>query len=303
MGASSRRFAIEGLPLPEPGHENFANYISASPDYFRTLSIPLIAGRAFTLRDDIQAPGVAIINQVLAQRFFPDQEAVGRRIRFYSSRDPQPPWLEVVGVIGDVKQISLDSELRPEIYVPHAQGAHQALTFFVRADGDPLSLTRAARSAIQAVDKDQPVAWLTTLDQVLAGSVSSRRGLMFLLGVFAVIAVMLAAVGIYGVISHSVSQRTREIGIRMALGARPVDVLKLIVSQGLALVIVGVGAGLVGAMALTRVLSSLLFGVNATDAVTFVCVSLILIVVALLACYVPARRATKVDPCVALRCE
>ena len=303
MGISSRRFAIEGLPLPEPGHENFANYISASPEYFRTLSIPLIAGRAFTLRDDLQAPGVAIINQALAHRFFPGEEAIGKRIRFYSTRDPQPPWLEIVGVVSDVKQISLDSEQRPEIYVPHAQGAHPALTFFLRTDQDPLSLTSAAKSAIQAVDKDQPVAWLTTLDQVLAGSVSSRRGLMFLLGVFAVIAVMLAAVGIYGVISHSVSQRTHEIGIRMALGARPVDVLKLVVRQGLVLVVIGVGAGLVGATALTRVLSSLLFGVSATDPFVFTGVGLTLVIVALLACYIPARRATRVDPCVALRCE
>lgn len=303
MGASLRRFAIEGLPLPEPGKENFANYISASPDYFRTISIPLIKGRTFTLRDDIQAPGIAIINETLARRFFPGEEVIGKRIRFYSSRDPQPPWLEVVGVVVDVKQISLDSDVRPEIYVPHAQGAHQALTFFVRTDGDPLSLTSATKSAIQAVDKDQPVAWLTTLDQVLAGSVSNRRGLMFLLGVFAGIAVMMAAVGIYGVISHSVSQRTHEIGIRMALGALPSDVLKLVVRRGLVLAVIGIGAGLAGALVLTRVLSSLLFGVNATDSVTFVGVSLILTAVALLACYVPARRATKVDPMVALRCE
>lgn len=303
MGSSSRRFAIEGLPLPEPGHENFANYMSTSPEYFRTLSIPIVTGRAFTLRDDINAPGVAIVNQTLARRFFPDQDVIGKRIRFYSTRDPQPPWLEVVGVVGDVKQSSLDSEQQPEIFIPHAQGAHPALTFFVRTDGDPLSLTSAAKSAIQAVDKDQPVAWLTTLDQVLAGAVSSRRGLMFLLGVFAAIAVVLAAVGIYGVISHSVSQRTHEIGIRMALGARPADVLKLIVRQGLVLIIIGVGAGLAGALILTRVLSSLLFGINPTDAITFVSVSLMLTAVALLACYVPARRATKVDPIVALRHE
>jgi putative ABC transport system permease protein len=303
MGASSRRFAIEGLPLPEPGKENFANYVSASPEYFRTLNIPLVAGRAFTLRDDLQAPGVAIVNETLAHRFFAGEGAVGKRIRFYNSRDPQPPWLEIVGVVGDVKQISLDSDVRPEIYVPHAQGAHPALTFFVRTDGDPLSLTGATKSAIQAVDKDQPVAWLTTLDQALTGSVSSRRGLMFLLGVFSVIAVTLAAVGIYGVISHSVSQRTHEIGIRMALGAQPSDVLKLVVRQGLVLVVIGVGAGLAGALALTRVMSSLLFGVNATDAATFVSVSLILTAIALLACYVPARRATRVDPMVALRCE
>jgi putative ABC transport system permease protein len=303
MGSSSRRFAIEGLPLPEPGKENFANYMSASPEYFRTLSIPLIAGRAFTLRDNIQSPGVAVVNQTLARRFFPDQEVIGKRIRFYSSRDPQPPWLEVVGMVGDVKQISLDSEQQPEIYVPHAQGAHPALTFFVRTDGDPLSLTSATKSAIQAVDKDQPVAWLTTLDQVLAGSVSSRRGLMFLLSVFAAIAVILAAVGIYGVISHSVSQRTHEIGIRMALGARPSDVLKLVVRQGLALAVIGIGTGLAGALALTRVLSSLLFDVSATDPSIFAGVVLVLATVALLACYIPARRATKVDPMIALRYE
>jgi putative ABC transport system permease protein len=303
MGTSSRRFAIQGQPLPEPGQEHFASYISASPAYFHTLGIPLIAGREFALQDDIQAPGVAIVNQTLVRRFFPGEEVIGKRIRFYSSRDPQPPWLEIVGVASDVRQGSLDQEVQPEIHVPHAQGAHPALTFFVRADGDPQSLTNAARSAIQAVDKDLPIAWTTTLDQAVTNSIADRRGLMFLLAMFAAVALMLAAVGIYGVMSHSVSQRTHEIGIRLALGAQPADVLKLVLRQGVMLMLIGVAIGLAGALLLTRVISKMLFEISTTDLMTFASVPLILAAITLLACYIPARRATRVDPMVALRYE
>ncbi|MEN3333017.1 MAG: hypothetical protein V7641_2382 [Blastocatellia bacterium] len=303
MGTSSRRFAIQGQPLPEPGQENFANYISDSPAYFRTLAIPLIAGREFTLQDDLQAPGVAMVNQALARRFFAGEEVIGKRIRFYSSRDPQPPWLEIVGVAGDVRQGSLDQEVQPEIHVPHAQGAHPALTFFVRADGDPQSLTNAARSAIQAIDKDLPIAWTTTLDQAVTSSIADRRGLMFLLAVFAAVALLLAAVGIYGVMSHSVAQRTHEIGIRLALGAQPADVLKLVLRQGVRLMLIGVAIGLAGALLLTRVISKMLFEISTTDLMTFASVPLILAVITLLACHIPARRATHVDPMVALRYE
>jgi putative ABC transport system permease protein len=303
MGTSSRRFAIQGQPLPEPGQEHFANYISASPAYFRTLGIPLLAGREFTLQDEIQAPGIAIVNQTLARRFFPGEDVIGKHIRFYSSRDPQPPWLEVVGVVGDVRQGSLDQEVQPEIYVPHAQGAHPALTFFVRAAGDPRSLSDAARSAIQAVDKDLPVAFTTTLDQAVANSMADRRGLMFLLAVFAAVAMVLAAIGIYGVMSHTVSQRTHEIGIRMALGAQPADVLKLVLRQGLRLTLIGLSIGLIGALSLTRVISAMLFEISTTDPMTFAGVPLILAAVTLLACYIPARRATRVEPIIALRYE
>ncbi|MCI0488710.1 MAG: ABC transporter permease [Blastocatellia bacterium] len=300
---NSRRFAIQGLPLPEPGREPFANNTPVSPDYFRTLGMPLVAGRAFTVRDDIEAPGVAIVNQTFARRYFAGEEVIGKHIRFYSSSDPQPPWLEIVGVAGDIRQASLSAEARPEIYVPHAQSAWSFINFFVRTDGDPMSLVVALKSAIREIDKDQPVSSIATLDEVLADSIADRRGLMFLLGVFAAVALALATVGIYGVISHSVSQRTREIGIRLALGAQPRDVLKLILRQGLLLILAGLGLGLTGAIGLTRLMSDLLFEVSTTDLITFISVPLILTVVALMACCVPARRATRVDPMVALRYE
>ena len=274
-----------------------------SPHYFRTLGMPILAGRDFTVRDDIQAPGVAIVNQVFANRHFPGEEAIGKSIRFYSTRDPQPPWLQIVGVVGDVRQVGLGSEARPEIYVPHAQSAWGFITFFVRSDGDPMSLAGAVKSAIQELDKDQPISNIATLEEVLAGSIADRRGMMFLMGVFAAVALLLAAVGIYGVISHSVSQRTREIGIRIALGAQVTEVLKLILRQGLLLVLAGTGLGLGMALLLTRVISDLLFEVSPTDLVTFISVPLVIAAVALTACYIPARRAIKVDPIVALRDE
>jgi putative ABC transport system permease protein len=303
MGTSSRRFAIEGQPLPEPGQEYFANYTSVSPEYFRTFGIQLTVGRAFTAHDDIQAPGVAIINQTLARRFFPGEEVIGKRIRFYNTRDPQPPWLEIVGVANDSKQGNLTQEVQPEIQIPYAQGAHPPLTFFVRTTGDPMALKDAVKSAIQTVDKDQPVAWMTTLEQAVASSMADRRGLMFLLAVFASVALLLAAVGIYGVMSHSIAQRTHEIGIRMALGAQAQDVVRLVLRQGIVLVLLGLGVGLAVALLLTRVLSDMLFQVSPTDRLTFFGVPIILAMVALLACYVPARRATKVDPLEALRHE
>jgi predicted permease len=303
MGSSLRRFAIEGVPLPEPGQENFANYSSISPDYFHTFGIQLVAGRAFTVRDDMQSTGVAIINQTLARRFFPGEEVIGKRIRFYNSRDPQPPWLEIVGVASDVKQGSLVQEVQPEIQIPYAQGAHPPLTFFVRTGGDPKVLKEAVKSAILTVDKDQPIAWTTTLEETVTNSMTDRRGLMFLLAVFASVALLLAAIGIYGVMSHTVAQRTHEIGIRQALGATPADVLKLVVRQGLVLILLGLGVGVGGGLLLTRILSGMLFQVSPTDLLTFIGVPFILILVALLACYLPARRATKVDPLVALRHE
>jgi predicted permease len=303
MGSSFRGFAIQGVPLAAPGQGPQAFYTSVSPDYFRTFGIPLSAGREFGAHDDMQAPGVAIVNQTLARRFFPGEEVLGKRIRFFSARDPQPPWLEVVGVVGDVKEGRLDGEVQPEIHVPMSQTAPLFMTFFVRTDGDPLSLTSAAKGAIQTVDNNQPIAWITTLDEVLANSIADRRGMMFLLAVFAVVALLLAAVGIYGVTSHAASQRTREIGIRMALGAQAGDVLKLVLGHGLLLTLIGLIGGLAGALTLTRVMSTLLFGVSPTDWVTFVSVPLILAGVALVACYIPARRATRVDPMVALREE
>src|SRR6185503_15944153 len=192
-----------------------------------------------------------------------------------SPADPQPPWQEIVGVVSDVRQGSLVAEVRPEIYAPQVQVASAFMTFFLRTDGDPGNLANAAKAVIRGVDKDQPVAWITTLDEVLERATADRRGMMLLLAVFAVVALILAAVGIYGVISHSVSQRTREIGIRMALGAQVADVIKLIVRQGMLLILAGIGLGLSGGLLLTRVISDQLFEVSTTDLLTYFTVPLI----------------------------
>jgi putative ABC transport system permease protein len=265
--------------------------------------MPLIGGRDFNVSDDIKAPGVTIVNETFARRYFPGEEAIGKSIRFYSTRDPQPPWLQIVGVGRDIRQISLGAGANPEIYVPHAQSAWGFVNFFVRTDADPMSLAAGARNAIQEIDKDQPISNIATLDEVLDGSIADRRGLMFLMAIFAVVAMLLAAVGIYGVISHSVSQRTREIGIRVALGAQMREVLTLILRQGLVLIAAGAGLGLAVAALLTRLISGLLFEVSPTDLITFISVPAILSVVALAACYIPARRALSVDPITALRDE
>jgi len=303
MFSTSPRFAIRGAPVPEAGQEPSANYTAVSPEYFRTLGIPLIAGRAFTAGDDHQSPGVIIVSQTFARRFFAGEDVIGKSIRIQSSADPQPPWQEIVGVVSDVRQGSLVAEVRPEIYAPQVQVASPFMTFFLRSDGDLANLANAAKAAIQGVDKDQPVAWVTTLDEVLERSTADRRGMMLLLAVFGAIAMMLAAVGIYGVISHSVSQRTREIGIRMALGAQAADVIKLIVRQGMLLILAGIGLGLSGGLLLTRVISDQLFEVSTTDLLTYFTVPLILAAVGLLACYLPAQRATRVSPITDLRSE
>jgi putative ABC transport system permease protein len=292
-------FRIEGRPDPEAGKEMIINTRSISPGYFRTLGIALIKGRDFSDRDKSDAPKAAIINNDLARIYFPNEDPIGKRITF----DDGGSWMSIVGIIEDVKQLGLDSSAKPEVYFPYLQVAALSMSLVVRTASNPLSLTAAVKSQIQMIDKDLPIDDAKTMQQLLAESISGRRFNMLLLTVFAVVALVLAIVGIYGVMSYAVTQRTQEIGIRMALGARAADVLKLVVKNGMSLALIGVGIGLAGAFALTRLMASLLFHVRPTDAVTFAGVSICLIVVALLACYVPARRATKVDPLVALRYE
>jgi putative ABC transport system permease protein len=244
------------------------------------------------------------VNQTFARTFFGGENAIGRRVLAYQTRDQQKQqWLEVVGVAGDIRQAGVFEPARPELHVPHAQNLFLFMTFFVRTEADPVSLADAAKDAILQVDKDQPAAWVTTLDQIRSGSMADRRGMMFLLAVFAGVALLLAAVGIYGVISNSVSQRTHEIGIRMALGAQVTDVLRLVLRQGMLLVLFGVFAGLLGASLLTRVIASMLFEISPTDPITFAAISMLVTVVAVSACYFPARRASRVEPIVALRQE
>ncbi len=293
---------IEGhQPLP-PGQALRAGRRIVNPDYFRAMGIPLKRGRPFTQADTRETERVMIINETMAHRFFaPDEDPLGKRIR---TGGGSSPWLSVVGVVGDVRHGGLDRDARPEMYFPYLQAPSRSMALVVRAAaGDPLKLAGPVRGQVLSLDKDQPIGNVMSLEQLLAESVAPRRFSMLLLGLFAAVAMILAAVGIYGVMSYSVAQRTREIGIRMALGAQAADVLRMVVGQGMVLAVIGLGVGLATALAVTRVMSSLLFEVSATDPLTFAGVSILLAVAALLACYIPARRATKVEPVVALRYE
>jgi putative ABC transport system permease protein len=262
------------------------------------MNIPLIEGRDFDERDAMKAPEAAIINQEMARRYWPDENPIGQRLAVGDG-----PWRAVVGVVGDVKQSGLDIETRPEMFWPYYQEPVSFATFVVRTVGDPEAMTSAARAAMQEIDKDLPVYNIKTVNDVISESVAPRRLNMLLLGLFAGLALVLAAVGIYGVISYSVSQRTREIGIRMALGASHTSVLRLVVGEGMILAVIGVTIGVVASFFLTRLMSTLLFGVSTTDPITFVAISLLLTSVSMVASLVPARRATRVDPMVALRYE
>jgi putative ABC transport system permease protein len=274
-----------------------------SPDYLRALGIPLERGRAFTDQDTDAAVPVVLIDQDLADRYFAGEDPIGKRMGFDRDKNGKPIWREIVGVVGHVKNYGLDAESRVQIYVPYLQVPDSSMSLIVRAEGDPGQLAPEIRREIIATDKDQPVAYLRTMDDFLSKSVAQPRFNMLLLAIFAGVALLLAAVGIYGVIAYSVVQRTHEIGIRMALGAGRRDILSLVVRQGMTLALIGIAIGLVAAFMLTRVMASLLFNVSATDPLTFIGVSVLLSLVALLAIYIPARRAMRVDPMEALRYE
>jgi putative ABC transport system permease protein len=297
-------FGLEGQPVPlhEEDKER-VGWRQVTSDYFEALGIRLRAGRFFSAQDRPQSLPVAIINESLARRYFPDQDPVGSNI--WIDDELQLP-LRVVGVVGDAKFEGLDNPDFPSVYTSHLQEVYfvwPSMWIAMRAEAEPLSLVSAVREQVKALDKDLSLPTLTTLEGIVSDSLSERRFNLFLLGALALVALVMAAVGIYGVMAQAVSRRTHEIGIRMALGARAVDVLGLVLRQSLALILSGAGVGLVGAWALTRVMAGLLFGVSATDPVTFVSIALLLIGVALLASYLPARRAAKVDPMVALRHE
>jgi putative ABC transport system permease protein len=295
------QFQIEGRQT-DVSEGSVAFYNAVSPDYFQTMMIPLREGRSFSDRDIRGTQNVAIVNETLVRRYLGNQNAIGKRISL-EDHPKEADWITVVGVVGDTKPRELHSEPVAELYMPYGQQPEPGMALMIRSSSGAAAVATAVRNEVLALDKNQPVYSIRTLDNVLSQSVAVPRFRTWLLGVFAGLALMLAAVGIYGVISYAVSQRTQEIGIRMALGAQAADVLKLIVRGGMTLALIGVVLGLAGAFALTRLMSTLLFGVRPTDAMTFVVVSVGLIVVALLACFIPARRATKVDPLVALRYE
>jgi predicted permease len=297
-----RGLAVEDHPKP-PGEEISVDLYIATPAYLQTMAIPLLKGRTLAEQDTDTAPLVALINETMARELWPDQEPLGKRIKFPGSVKNPQPWRTVVGVVGDVKQYGLDRKDPMQIYLSEAQYPTQFMTLVVHTSSDPKNLIAAVRSEIHEMDKDQAVYNIVTMERLLADSISLRRFSMLLLMIFAGVALLLAGVGIYGVISYSVTQRTHEIGVRMALGASRRDIIRLVVRQGMTMTLAGVGIGLVATFALTRVMESLLFGVSATDPATFIIISVVLTCVALGACFVPARRATRVDPMVALRYE
>jgi putative ABC transport system permease protein len=311
-------FAIEGRPAPPQGNHQQAAVRTVSDDYFRTMQIPLRKGRFFNSSDarvalplirwfeqqplpehfdEPQAAPAIIINETMARLYWPNEDPVGRRMRIIFS-----PWLTIVGVVGDVHHTGLNTPPNPEMYLSQLQEPQSSMAVLARTTGDPLQLAAAAREQLRAMDKDQPVT-VTTMDQLYANSLAGQRFNTLLLGIFAAVALLLAMIGVFGVINYSVTQRTHELGIRIALGAQRRDVFKLVVGQGLLLALVGVGVGAAGAVAVTRLISGLLYGVSPTDGPTLVVVSLLVTAVAFLACYLPARRATRVDPLIALRYE
>jgi len=295
-----RSYIREGRPFT-PEESASAAYLVITPDYFRALQIPLTGGRAFTDQDNDNSPKVVIVNQSMARHLWPGESPVGKRMTIW--RDEKFP-REIVGVVGDTKA-SLDTDAGPQMYVPYAQDSDWgSLTLAIRTTTrDPASLAPAVRNEIRALDKSLPVYNVKTMDDVLAASVADRRTSMLLFTTFAVVAMLLSMIGIYGVTAYYVTQRTHEIGIRMALGAQLRDVMKLVLKRGLTMALIGVAVGVAGALALTRLISTLLFGVKPVDALTFAMVSVCVIAVAVIACYIPARRATKVDPLIALRYE
>lgn len=296
-------FDVEGRPEPEPGKKPFGTYRPVTPGYFRTIGVPLVAGRVLDAADHSDAPGVVVVNEAFARRYFPEGDALGQRIDPGAWWRDNPAPYEIVGVVGDVKFRGLDQEAQPAMYFPHAQTPVNELTLLLRTAGDPMALADAVRREVWALDPDLPLETVTTVAAELRNRESVRRFMLRLLGVFAAVAVLLAALGLYGVLAYGVTERRREIGVRVALGARPGAVLSMVLGQGLALTVIGLVAGLAGAAALTRYLEALLFGVAATDAATFGAVAVLLAAVAALASLVPAWRATRVDPIDVLRYE
>ena len=294
---------IEGRPDPPPGQEQIVVTRIVSPRYFDTMTIPLLSGRNLTDQDISTSPNVAVISEAMARRFWPNEDPIGKRFAGGRVRSDED-WINVIGVVKDVRQFELTAEPRPQIYISYRQaGFFAPRDLVVKTDVDPSSMAATVRKAVWEIDKDQPVSDIRTMEEILAESIARQRFSMLLLAIFAGLALVLAGVGIYGVMSYSVAQRTHEIGIRMALGAQTGAVLKLAVGQGMKLVIAGIVIGLIAAFALTRLMSTLLFGVTATDPTTFTLISLLLVAVAAVASYIPARRATKVDPIIALRYE
>jgi putative ABC transport system permease protein len=305
-GGSVIHFNITGRPPKSPHEFVAAGYRTITPNYLETLGVPLLQGRLFTYADNDKSPAVVVINKTMVSTFFPNENPLGKRLQLGALPDQQVPTMEIVGVVGDVRP-GLGIDPQSEMYLPYRQ-ADLLLPVFqlsvvMRTAGDPSLQTAALRSALAEIDPNQPLVRVRTMEENMATTVAEPRFRAWLIGIFALLALVLAAVGVYGVMSYTVTQRTSEIGVRVTMGAQPQDVFRIIVGEGLRLALVGVAIGLVTAMALTRLLRSFLFGISAYDPLTFLGVSVLLTTVAVAASYFPARRATLVDPLVALRYE
>ena len=302
VNAFNTSFMIEGRPVPAVTERPRAFYRVISPNYFRTMGIPFRRGNEFTDRDSAEMPGVAIINETAARKYWPGEDPIGRKIK-RGRPESKNPWVTIVGIAGSASQLSLREESQPEIYVPFLQNTTPNFSLVVRTASDPKTITGAIRKEVWATDKDLPVSNMKLMDELISNSTAQPRFYVILLTVFAALALILAAVGVYGVMAYSVTLRTRDIGIRMAVGAQPMDIFKHVIGHALMLASIGLVIGLVLAGTSTLVMKSLLFGISTADPLTLIATALILLAVALLASYLPARKATKVDPMVALRYE
>ena len=296
-------FRVDGRPVETPDKWPSANYRSVSPNYFRAMGIPVLQGRAYTDRDTTNTPLVMIVNQKLADEEFAGENPIGKRITFGNTNNNQPVWFEIVGVVANVRSLELREEPAAELYFASLQDYWPAMSLVVRSNADLPSLSASVRQIVNEIDKSVPVSNVQMMDHVVSASITQPRFNLFLLGLFSTVAMLLSAAGIYGVTAYTVTQRTHELGIRIALGAQVSDVLKMILGQGMAVIGIGLAIGLAAAFGLVRLLRTFLFGVGEKDPFTFVVITLLLLFVALLACYIPARRATKVDPLEALRYE
>jgi putative ABC transport system permease protein len=289
-------------PEPAAGEAPTTDVRPVTPAFFRTMGIPHLSGRDFAASDSLDAPRVAVISETLARRHFPGENPIGRRISVAIGQPGGGPWV-IVGVVGGIKMTSLEGEIRPAVYMPHTQLPFGLMTFVVRTEQDPLSLVSTVRRAVQAIDPELPLADVMTMEEVVDATLARPRTVAVLLTAFAIMALVLAGVGVYGVMAYSVAQRTQEIGVRMALGATPQAVFRMVLGQALRLITMGVVAGLMAAAGLTRLLETLLYETEPLDVATFAGTVIVLIAVATLASYVPARRGTRVAPVEALRAE
>jgi putative ABC transport system permease protein len=299
---TSTTFSIDGREMTQEEQGIEVPLDAVSPDYFRVMGIPLREGRTFTAADNLAAPQVVIINENMARRFWPNESAVGKRFK-YGGAGSQAPFMTVVGVVADMRRTGFDAPVRYETFRPHTQRAVGSLTLVVRASGDPLRLVSSVRAQLKSIDPEQPVFEVASMDQLLSSMVAQRRFSMALLGTFAALALVLGIIGVYGVTAYLVAQRTREVGVRLALGAQPAQVVGMVVRQGMVVAAAGLVTGLIGAFAAGRLMTGLLYGVSPHDVWTLVGVSVLIAVATLAANWVPALRAAHVDPLTALRSE